>query len=329
MKTSHQIPEEQNKQPLSIDSQQSKNEILRGLFKPQKEISPKYLYDSQGSALFEQICSVEEYYPTRTEISILQKFGSEISRYLGENCLLIEFGAGSSLKTRILLKSLNHPHTYVPIDISKEFLLESAGQLQREFPGIPIFPIPADYTHPVLIPTELLQQSGQKVAFFPGSTFGNFDLEDAVSFLKNTARIVGKDGLLLLGIDLIKDKTTLEKAYNDSLGITAAFNLNILSRMNRELQANFDLRSFFHRAHFNTVKKRIEMHIVSLKNQLVTIAGEMIAFREGESIHTESSYKFSPREFENFIETVGFSKLKLWTDPEEMFAVYLLEVKNT
>jgi dimethylhistidine N-methyltransferase len=305
----------------------SRSDLLYGLSLPQKMIHPKYLYDSVGSELFEKICEVEEYYPTRTEISILQTHANEIAEILEKEALLIEFGAGASIKTRILLRALLHPTAYVPIDISKDFLLDTVHQLKKEFPHLNIHPIAADYMVPILVPQDLLARAQKRVAFFPGSTFGNFEPGDARSFLEKTARLLGPKGLLLIGIDLIKDKNRLEQAYNDGLGITAAFNLNILARMNRELHANFNLSSFRHEARFNTDKKRIEMHLISLEDQIVKVASQRVPFRRGESIHTESSYKFDPKEFENFIESSGFSKLKLWTDPEEMFAVYLLEVK--
>jgi dimethylhistidine N-methyltransferase len=326
MNHSNKIPKNQAHELIASD-EHVRFEILEGLARSQKEIHPKYLYDSKGSALFEEICKLKEYYPTRTEISILRNFNSEITSLIGANALLIEFGAGSSIKTRILLRALRNPSGYVPIDISRDFLLNSVKKLNEEFPGLKIHPIAADYTASVTLPSNFLAQSGKKVGFFPGSTLGNFNPYDAKVFLSHAARLLGPGGWFLIGIDLIKDQLQLESAYNDSLGITAAFNLNILTRMNRELGANFDINLFRHRAHFNVSENRIEMHLISLKDQLVTIAGRTFAFREGETIHTENSYKFAPREFENFVETVGFSKLKLWTDPEEMFAVYLLEVK--
>ncbi len=312
---------------LSPLTEDTKNIILKGLLKTQKEIHPKFLYNSEGSTLFDQICELDEYYPTRTEISILTKQSQEIAEIVGQECFLIEFGIGAGIKTQILLKSLHNPFVYVPIDISKAALLESVHKLKVEFPRIKIIPIAGDYTHPLLALPEFLKGTKRKLAFFPGSTLGNFDPPEARSFLLNAARLIGKGGLLLIGVDLIKDQSILERAYNDVQGITASFNLNILRRMNKELGANFNLSAFRHKAYYNSPEKRIEMHLLSLRDQFVRIADTTLFFKLGETIHTENSYKFEPKEFENFIETVGFSKLKFWTDPEGLFAVYLLEVR--
>jgi dimethylhistidine N-methyltransferase len=299
---------------------------LAGLLKQQKEIHPKFLYDTEGSKLFDQICEVKEYYPTRTELALLQEHCQEIAQLVGENCFFVEFGVGSGIKTRILLQTLQDPVAYVPIEISASALEDATQRLKREFPNIQILPIVADYTQPLLALPQRLKGEERKLAFFPGSTLGNFNPSEARSFLTNVARFLGKGGLFLVGVDLVKDPVILEKAYNDSKGVTAAFNLNILRRMNSEFNANFNLSAFQHKAYYNRSENRIEMHILSLKDQLVRFANMTLRFAQGETIHTENSYKFNPKQFENFVETIGFSKLRFWTDPEELFAVYLLEV---
>jgi dimethylhistidine N-methyltransferase len=305
------------------------SEILAGLKTKPKQIHPKFLYDQEGSKLFDLITDSPDYYLTRKETWILNQYSHEIAELVGPGAFILELGAGSSHKTRILLQAIPDPWVYVPVDISKDFLMESARRLSQEFPNLQILPIAADYLKPFFIPRQLLRDASQRLAFFPGSTFGNFEPEEAQNFLKTVATHVGKNGLLLMGIDLVKDPTILEKAYNDSQGITAAFNLNLLNRMNREFKANFNLNSFAHKALYNRTEKRIEMYLFSLEDQLVRFGNTTLAFKQGEVIHTENSYKFERKSFEYFIDQVGFSPLQRWNDPEEMFAVYLLEVKSS
>jgi dimethylhistidine N-methyltransferase len=305
------------------------SEILVGLRETPKKIHPKYLYDQEGSALFDQITECPDYYLTRKETWILKRYSHEIASYVGPHAFLLELGAGSSSKTRILLQAIPDPLVYIPVDISKDFLMDSARRLSQEFPRLQILPIAADYLKPFFIPRPLLRDASRRLAFFPGSTFGNFEPDEAWTFLKTVAGHIGKGGLLLIGIDLVKDPAILEKAYNDSFGITAAFNLNLLKRMNREFKANFNLNSFAHKALYNRTERRIEMYLFSLKDQLVQFGNTTLAFKQGETIHTENSYKFERKSFEYFIDQGGFSPLQRWNDPEEMFAVYLLEVKSS
>ena len=271
-------------------------EVLRGLSGSQKTIPSKYFYDEEGSQLFDRICDLEEYYPTRTEMEIMRRHIDEMVDVIGEEVLLIEYGSGSSLKTRILLEHLNELAGYVPIDISKEHLHASAKQLQHDFPDIDIYPVHADYSSSIQLP-ELRKVSRKKVVYFPGSTIGNFDLVEAEHFLKRIARICGAGGGLLIGADLRKDIDVLEAAYDDKEGVTAAFNLNVLRRINRELNADFDIDGFRHEARYNEKEGRIEMHLVSLSQQTVHIGGSVFQFQAGESIHTENSYKYSLSQF--------------------------------
>lgn len=304
-------------------------EILEGLRQRPKRIHPKFLYDQEGSEIFEQITLLDDYYLTRAETWILNRYSQEIAKRVGPNALILELGAGSGTKTRILLHTIPDPLVYIPVDISKNFLMESSRSLSKDFPELQILPIAADYLKSFFIPHRLLREASRRVAFFPGSTFGNFEPKEAADFLKTVAAQIGNGGLLLMGVDLAKDAATLERAYNDSQGVTAAFNLNLLKRMNREFKANFNLNSFAHKALYNRTEKRIEMYLFSLKDQLVRFGNTTLAFKRGETIHTENSYKFEGKSFEYFIDQVGFSQLQRWTDPEEMFAVYLLEVKSS
>lgn len=299
-------------------------EVLAGLRQEQKQLSPKYFYDKRGSELFEKICELDEYYPTRTEISILEKNSGEIAELLGEDCLLIEYGSGSSRKVRILLDALEGRLTYVAIDISKQHLIESAAELAESYPDLEIIAVCADYTTPFPLPETARNRTGNKVVFFPGSTIGNFSPDQALEFLRTTARQVGEGGSMLIGADLKKDKKILEAAYNDSEQITAAFNLNLLARLNRELGANFDLSGFRHHAAYNEARGRVEMHLVSLRPQVVEFDGARIHFRRGESIHTENSYKFSIEEFQQMAGACGFEPRRVWTDPRNLFSLHYL-----
>jgi len=296
-------------------------EVLVGLKQEQKSLPSKYFYDIQGSKLFEQICELEEYYPTRTELSIMQNNMDDITGELGENIQLIELGSGSSLKTRLLLENLSKIHSYVPVDISNDFLIEVTETLQKEYPLLEINPVAADYTQPFELPE--VDEQIQRVVYYPGSTIGNFTKGAAADFIALIAELVGMNGGLLIGFDLLKDREALIAAYDDSKGITAAFNKNILRRINRELGANFKLDAFKHKAIFNEEKSRIEMHLVSLTYQKVDILGTQISFEEGETIHTENSHKYTLESFRELI-TPHFKALKTWTDGNEQFAVQYL-----
>lgn len=296
----------------------------QGLARPQKKTPPKYFYDEKGSSLFERICDLPEYYVTHTEEKILaQNIGLIASRLAGRKSL-VELGSGSSRKTRLLLDSCAELRTYVPVDISADFLLQEAGKIEAEYARLKVIPVCADFTLPFSLPAECGSDPRRVAAFFPGSTIGNFEPKEALRLFRSLSRLLEGGGRLLLGVDLVKDPAVLEAAYDDSSRVTAAFNLNLLGRMNRELGANFDLRAFAHRAFFNTEESRIEMHLVSLKDQLVRIGEDMFAFREGESIHTESSYKYEPARFEALVEEAGFGVVDRWTDERGYFAVYLI-----
>ncbi|MAO65987.1 MAG: L-histidine N(alpha)-methyltransferase [Balneola sp.] len=296
-------------------------EVLQGLKEPQKSLPSKYFYDKRGSELFEQICELDEYYPTRTELSIMRDNIDEITDQLGSKIQLIELGSGSSLKTRLLLDHLPEINSYVPVDISNDFLADVVENLQREYPLLDIIPVAADYTKPFDLPEADLD--ARRVAYYPGSTIGNFTKEKAADFIALLADLLGDNGGLLIGFDLLKDRDTLINAYDDAKGVTAKFNKNILRRINRELAADFDVDSFEHRAFFNEEKSRIEMHLVSQKDQQVDIMGTVIHFSKGETIHTENSHKYSLESFRE-ITAPHFQPQKTWTDKKEMFTVQFL-----
>lgn len=297
------------------------DEILEGLKTSKKTLPSKYFYDERGSRLFEEICELDEYYPTDAEMHIMESNINEIADKLGSGIELIEFGSGSSTKTRMLLKHLNDLRAYIPVDISEHFLFNEAERLEDEFPNLKIYPVAADYTQPFKLPSDI--PSCRKVVYFPGSTIGNFTPEKAKKFLGKIADLVAPDGGVLIGVDTKKDTGTLEAAYNDRAGITAAFNKNLLIRLNRELNADFDPDKFRHKAIYNERKGRIEMHLVSMETHQVTVAGESIHFKKDETIHTENSYKYSPKEFEK-LASKYFKLEKTWTDDEQLFSVHYL-----
>jgi len=298
--------------------------VLQGLQDARKELPSKYFYDDVGSHLFEQICELDEYYLTRTELAIMQEHMQEIVTRLGPHCLLIEYGSGNSTKIRMLLDALQDPAGYVPIDIAKEPLLRSAAGLAHAYPELEILPVCADYTSHFTLPVPRNTVS-RKVAYFPGSTIGNFDREPARDFLQQIARVC-QGGGLLIGVDLKKDFNILHRAYNDSQGVTAQFNKHLLVRMNQELDANFQLNQFGHYAFYNPGQSRIEMHLVSLKNQTARIGEREISFKLGESIWTESSYKYTLEEFAQLAATAGFAVEHVWTDSRKLFSVQYLRV---
>lgn len=300
-------------------------EVMQGLQQTPKAIAPKFFYDAQGSHLFDAICELEEYYPTRTEMQILTDHAEEIADIIGEKSFVIEPGSGSSTKVRLLLDELK-PHTYMPMDISKQHLLKAAESLAAEYPWLDIHAACADFTTPLILPVQ--PNAVNKVAFFPGSSIGNFDPPAAQAFLSHLGETVGIGGGLLIGVDLKKDPKMLHAAYNDSDGITAEFNLNLLTRINRELDANFDLESFEHHAFYNQELGRIEMHLVSRKELLVNVARETFHFHSGESIHTECSYKYSISGFQALAVAAGFKPIKVWTDTDALFSVHYFEYQG-
>jgi dimethylhistidine N-methyltransferase len=303
--------------------------VLAGLRRTPKALPPKLFYDQTGSELFERITELPEYYPSRTEIAVLEARGPEIARIAGDDCVLIEYGSGASRKIRILLDALSGRCRYVAIDISKQHLIESTAQLAAEYPGIEAFAVCADYTRPFELPGQALTASGRRIVFFPGSTIGNFTPPEARKFLTNTARQIGPKGGLLIGVDLKKDAATLAAAYNDSQGVTAQFNRNLLAHINRTVGADFEPTAFRHHAFYDERAGRIEMHLVSLRDQLVTVAGEPIHFREAESVHTENSYKFSIEEFQQLARESGFRPEKAWTDAGNLFSVHYMTVADS
>nr|WP_326542145.1 L-histidine N(alpha)-methyltransferase [Pseudorhodoferax sp.] len=287
-----------------------------------RSISPKYFYDARGSQLFDDICELPEYYPTRTELALLRRHAGEIAALAGPEAELVEFGAGSLRKVRLLLDELARPACYVPIDISGEHLAQAAAQLRRDYPGLAVHPVAADYTQALQLPTGP-RKAGMRLGFFPGSTIGNFDPEQALRFLRMAARVL-RGGALLLGADLVKDPAVLHAAYNDSAGVTAAFNLNLLARANRELGADFDLNGFAHGAFYNSPRRRIEMHLVSRRPQRVHLDGQAYLFDEGETLHTENSYKFSVDSLRALAAEAGFAPGPVWTDPNRLFSLHWL-----
>jgi dimethylhistidine N-methyltransferase len=299
-----------------------RDEVLAGLARPQKAIPPKFFYDARGCELFDAICELPEYYPTRTELAIMRAHAGEMAAWLGGGCALIEIGCGNSEKTRLLLEHLQ-PTAFVPVDIAAEQLEASCGALAQAFPGLRIYPVRADFAHPVTLPSALAPAREQRrVLYFPGSTIGNFTREEALAFLRRWKPLLGATGALLIGVDLKKDAAVLEAAYNDAAGITAAFNMNLLARFNRELGADFDLAAFRHRAFYDTALGRIEMHLESLRAQTVTVAEKRFSFAAGETIHTEISCKYSLEEFRALGSEAGYAPAAVWTDPARLFAVH-------
>lgn len=299
-------------------------EVLHGLGERPKTIPSKYFYDERGSQLFEEITELEEYYPTRTERKILRENVSEIGRYLGEEVVLIEPGSGSSDKTRILLDKLDNITSYIPIDISGDYIFNVADRLHREYPEVEIIPLQADYTHTIELPE--IESGGRKVVFYPGSTIGNFKRDTVDRFLEVVADIVGQQGAFVIGVDLIKDISVLKAAYNDSEGVTAAFNKNILRHINNTLNSNFDLDKFEHKAIWNDEEGRIEMYLVSNEDHEVQIDGKTISFNKGEHIHTENSHKYTLKQFEEIV-SPWFEVRKVWTDENRWFSLQYLEPK--
>jgi len=307
-------------------------DILSGLLGDKKYIHPKYFYDEKGSQIFDSITVLPEYYLTRTEKKILKDNVTDIARYIEEGCLILEPGSGNSTKIRILLDAVR-PSTYVPMEISRSHLELSANNLAADYPWLDVHAACVDFTKtselPITIDKNHNAGNKRKIAFFPGSTIGNFEPDDAISLLGNFAKLVGHGGGLLIGVDLKKNTSTLEAAYSDKKGVTAEFNYNLLRRINRELNANFKLNNFSHHAFYNDEHHRMESHLVSQCEQTVNINSHSIKFKSGESIHTENSYKYSINEFTRMTQQAGFEKIKVWTDKDDLFSVHYLENKKS
>jgi dimethylhistidine N-methyltransferase len=295
-------------------------EVLAGLSAKPKWLPAKYFYDLPGSALFERITQLPEYYPTRCELALLRDNAPAIASLFPPSCSLFEFGAGSSKKARILLGAAATVEAYVPVDIFGDFLQQDAAQLRRDFPRLAVHPVVTDFTAGFEVPPPLARLP--RVGFFPGSTIGNFEHHEAVRFLRHAGETLGEGAVLVIGVDLIKDVSVLCRAYNDAEGVTAKFNLNLLARINRELDANFDLAAFEHHACYNRDRNRIEMHLASVKRQKVRVNGKTINFRLGETIHTENSYKYTIESFQALAQGAGWRPVKVWSDG--LFSVHAI-----
>jgi dimethylhistidine N-methyltransferase len=304
---------------------ESRREILAGLTAVQKRVAPKYLYDRRGSELFDEICALPEYYATRTELAMLGAHAAEIAALVGPRADVVELGAGSSVKARLLLDSLYRPASYQPVDISTGYLLQQAAEVAATYPHVTVRPVLADFTRPFTLPSVVASQ--RTLIFFPGSTIGNLSRVHAASLLKSLAeRTPG--GALLIGVDMCKDPSILHGAYNDSRGVTAAFNLNLLARLNRELAANFDLDAFEHDAVYDPLHDRIEMRLVSQRDHAVTVGGVSILFRRGEYIVSEHSHKYEPREFTAIAQNAGWVLGRLWIDDDARFSLHYFRAPN-
>ncbi len=296
--------------------------VLDCLARSPKTLPCKFFYDDRGSHLFDRICDLPEYYPTRTELAITARHAKSIARAVGPDALLVEYGSGSSTKTRLLLDALHDPAGYVPIDISRGHLMAASRGLAADYPGLRVLPVCADYTRPFPLPVAAADHN--VVAYFPGSTIGNFEPDAAVAFLANVRRTCGPGSTLLIGADRKKDPARLHAAYNDAAGVTAQFNLNLLHRINRELNGTLDVAAFAHYAPFNPHLGRMEMHLVSLRKQTATVAGRPVAFDLGEGVHTESCHKFTPDGFAALAAAAGYRPRHAWTDDDSLFGLHLL-----
>lgn len=300
-------------------------EVLMGLSCTQKTISPKFLYDKRGSEIFEQICRLKDYYPTRAEKEILDRYGKEMAKLIGPRALIIEPGSGAGEKVRQLLPHLEKPVGYVPIEISSEILYRMTDEIHEEFPKLRVLPVCADFTEELELPLSVESQKGKRVVFFPGSTIGNLTPAEALQFLRRMGRLMGHKGGLFIGVDLKKDKEYFHRAYDDSEGVTAEFNLNLLERLNRETMASFEKENFAHEAFYNEELGRVEMHLKSKVTQMVKVHETVFRFKEGETIHTENSYKYLPEEFQELCSRAKLKLVKHWKDENELFCVYYFE----
>jgi L-histidine Nalpha-methyltransferase len=314
------------RRPVEADTAEADSsfarDVVAGLTARPKRLSPKYFYDQAGAQLFEDITALPEYYLTRCELEILRERAPEMARFFPPGSALIEFGSGSSKKVRILLEAAPTIAAYIPVDISSEMLVQEAEELRRDYPRLAVLPVEADFTQPFSLPAEAAGMA--HTGFFPGSTIGNFEPHEACAFLRHAGRVLGRGATLIIGVDLVKDTSVLNAAYDDAAGVTAKFNLNLLARINRELGANFDLASFSHEAFYNAERHRIEMHLASKKRQKVRVAGRAIEFRAGETIHTENSYKYTLDSFRALARGSGWDPVAVWTDAGANFSIHAL-----
>ena len=301
-----------------IPADSFREDVIGGLSRQQKSLPPKYFYDDAGSRLFEAICRLKEYYPTRSELALMRRHIADVARFAGRDAVIIEYGSGESLKSRMLIDAVR-PRAYVPVDISADALRRASAALRRRFPWLDIRAVHGDFSRPLNIP---MPRGGRRIVYFPGSTIGNLTTAEAHAFLRMTRGQVGARGAMLVGVDLRKDANLLHAAYNDAKGVTAAFNMNLLARINRELDADFDLRAFRHYAFYNVALGRVEMHLVSLAAQTVRVGAHRFAFEPGESIHTENSYKYSVAGFHALAKSAGFRGERTWLDPKGLFALH-------
>jgi len=296
--------------------------VLDGLSRTPKRIPCRFLYDERGSDLFEAICDTPEYYPTRTEMTILRKHARDMARLIGPDATLIEYGSGAGQKVKLLLRALDRPFAYAGIEVSREILLRATDDLSLDWPKLQVVAICADFLTPISLPASLRRGAGRRVAFFPGSSIGNFTPAEATRFLQQCRTMVGPGGGMLIGVDLKKDEGRLDAAYNDKAGVTAAFTLNLLDRINRELGADFAVGRFAHHAKYQPEVGRVAIHIRSLADQMVTVAGRRFNFAEGEGIHTEDSWKYAVGEFQDLARDAGYRPIACWTDAGELFSVH-------
>lgn len=296
-------------------------DVLAGFARVQKQVPPKYLYDRTGTALFEQICELFEYYPTRAELDILSRHADAMAALIGPEATLVELGSGSSLKTRLLLDRLTAPHAYVPVDIAEDALAAAARALHKAYPGLLVQPVRADFTLSFVLPPAVAG-AARLAVFFPGSTIGNLEPHEAVLLMRKVHRRLPEGGVLIVGVDTRKDPAVLERAYNDSRGVTAAFNRNLLARMRTELETDIDPDAFEHWAYYNAVVGRVEMHLRARAAHTVRLEGRPFPFRRGETVHTESSYKYAPADFAELARRAGFTPAALWPHDEGLFAVH-------
>lgn len=294
--------------------------LLAGLRARPRAVSPKWFYDAAGSVLFERITELPEYYPTRTELALLERHAPEMARWIGPGAEIVEFGAGASRKVRLLLSALEAPRRFLPIDISGKHLEQAAAQLRREHPGLDVLPVVGDFTGTLALPPP----AGLRVGFFPGSSIGNFEPAQAQRLLRQMVGWLAGGGLLI-GVDLVKDPAVLHAAYNDAQGVTAAFNLNLWARANRELGGDFDLAQWAHAAFYNPPRLRIEMHLVSRRDQVVQLCGERLHFAEGDSVHTESSCKYTVEGFQRLAQAAGWTPQAVWVDERRWFSLHWLQ----